>query len=66
MSELELTELDIERMICELQAATHVWTPWELQFIEDIKEANDGGFLSARQVAKLEELHARILGRRGR
>jgi len=49
-----LTEVDIERMIAALQARPmDGFTAWERQFIADAQEANDGGFLSERQVAKV-------------
>lgn len=54
------TEDDIERMITALQARNPAcFTAWELQFVADVQEANDGGFLSRKQIAKLEELYAR-------
>ena len=53
-----LTEVDIERMIAALQARPmEGFTAWERQFIADAQEANDGGFLSERQVAKVVELY---------
>lgn len=56
----ERTEAEIERMIATMQARPmDGFTPWERQFIADAQEANDGGFLSSRQLEKLEELYAR-------
>lgn len=53
----ERTETEIERMIEELQAcAPTSFTAWERQFIADVQEANDGGFLSRKQLVKLEEI----------